>query len=103
MDGKRNRLGPKDFNEIFQLLIETGAEMKEIEAASWTKTVVLSRYIDSLEAGIYSSTWLLMPNKLTQAAADLRKWAIDQFGSLERSFIVLRKFIWQRFEWVGNK
>jgi ubiquinone/menaquinone biosynthesis C-methylase UbiE len=103
MEGERDHPGTKDFDEIFQLLIESGAEMKEIEAASWSKTILLSEYIDSLEAGIYSSTWLLTSNELAQAAADLRKWSIDHFGSLERSFIVPRKFIWQRFEWMGNK
>lgn len=98
-----DRPGTRDFNEIFQLLTETGATMTEIEAASWSKTIQISEYIDSLEAGIYSSTWSLTPAELAEAATSLRKWAIEHFGDLERSFTLPRKFIWKKFEWVGNQ
>ena len=95
-------LDTRDENEIFQVLSETGATMMEIEAASWSKTIQISEYIDSLEAGIYSSTWLLTPSELSEAAASLREWATEHFGGLEGSVTVPRKFIWKKFEWAGN-
>lgn len=91
------RPGPRDFDPILARLQEMGAELDEIPVAEWTTTHRIDRYLTHLEAGIFSATWGVPPEVLRHAVQDLRLWAVEQFGSLEREFSVPRKFIWGRF------
>ena len=91
--------GVRDFDELFRILRNSGAEMDEIIAAEWVMEFSLESYLNSLEKGIYSSTWRVPPEVLPQCVSELRAWARSEFGPLDRTYPIQRGFVWQRFRW----
>lgn len=96
---KAEQPGVRDFNEMFRILEHSGALLDEIMAAEWVTKFNPANYIDSLEKGIYSSTWRVPADILPECVAELRSWAKNEFGSLDRTYQVKRGFVWQRFCW----
>jgi len=96
---KAEQPGVQDFDEMFRILERSGANMDEIMVAEWAAEYNVATYIDSLEKGIYSSTWRVPPEILPEYVAELSAWARSEFGSLDRTYQVQRGFVWQRFRW----
>ena len=97
---KTEQPGVHDFEEMFRILKQSGADMDEIMATEWVSDFNLAGYIESLEKRIYSSTWRVPPEILPECVAELRAWARDEFGSLDKTYQVKRGFVWQRFRWL---
>ena len=91
--------GPRDFSEVVQVLTNGGAQMKEFEAAVWDYTFVPADYIQQIAEGTFSYSWKLDPELMPYCIAELKTWAIKEFGSLEVEFKLPKKFIWQIFRW----
>lgn len=91
--------GPREFSEVFQVMTEGGAEMEEIEAASWQYTFTPARYIQQIADGTFSYSWKLDPQYAPAYIAELRAWAGEQFGSLDAEFTLQKKFVWHIFRW----
>ena len=91
--------GVGDFDEMYRILENSGALADEIMAAEWTAEYNVGDYFDSLEKGIYSSTWRVAPEVLPECVAELRAWAKAEFGPLNETYQVRRAFVWQRFRW----
>jgi hypothetical protein len=91
--------GPREFGQILQTLTDSGALVEVIEAAAWNYSFTPSQYIQQLSEGTYSSSWRLEPHLMPSCIAELRSWAVEQFGSLEAEFTLSKKFIWHVFRW----
>jgi ubiquinone/menaquinone biosynthesis C-methylase UbiE len=91
--------GPRDFNQVSEILIASGARSEEIEAAAWEYTFSPAHYIQQLANGTFSYSWRLDPQFMPACIADLRSWTTERFGSLDVEFILPKKFIWQIFRW----
>ncbi len=85
--------------KIRAALTASGAKMAEAIAASWEETIDISKHLDQLAHGIYSSTWRVPAERLPEYLEELRSWARQEFGGLEQVFTCPHSFIWQKFSW----
>ena len=91
--------GLRDISRATRILLDTGAQMEEIEAAAWEYIFCPAVYIQQIEDGTFSYSWRLDPELMPDCIAELRTWAIERFGSLEVEFTLPKKFIWQIYYW----
>jgi len=91
--------GTRDFEDVKGALFEMGAEMEERTVGEWTTARTLARHLETIEHRTWSATWLVPDEFFPQCLAELRQWAVGEYGSLNREFIVPHKFIWQKFWW----
>jgi len=91
--------GARDFEDVKKELFALGAAMDEWAVGEWATTRTLAGHIETIEHRTWSSTWGVPDDFFPQCLAELRAWAVSEYGSLEREFTTPRKFIWQRFQW----
>lgn len=91
--------GARDFDDVNATLFEMGAMMDEAAVGDWTTTRSLARHLESIEHRTWSSTWLVPDDFFPQCLAELREWAIREWGGLDREFTTPHQFIWQIFRW----
>ncbi|HEX9029645.1 MAG TPA: class I SAM-dependent methyltransferase [Anaerolineales bacterium] len=94
-----SRPGIQELDALKKALLASGASLEEWVAAEWTTEGHIGRYIDFLEQRIFSSTWQIPDEVLQPAIAELRQWALQEFGSLDKPLPMQRVFIWQRYRW----
>jgi ubiquinone/menaquinone biosynthesis C-methylase UbiE len=91
--------GARDFSDLKDQLLQTGAAYREQDVGQWTTTRTLARQLETIE----HRTWLLGGGEPGGALADclgqLRSWALAEFGALDQVHSVPHRFIWQCFEW----
>jgi ubiquinone/menaquinone biosynthesis C-methylase UbiE len=92
--------GARDFDDVKAALFQMGAVMDEWSVGEWTTARTIARQIETIEHRTWSSTWAVPDDFFPQSLAELREWALREYGSLEREFVVPHKFIWQRFRWL---
>jgi SAM-dependent methyltransferase len=91
--------GARDFDDVKAALLAMGTVMDEWSVGEWQTTRTLARHIETIEHRTWSSTWNVPGDFFPQCLAELRAWAVGEYGSLEREFTVPHKFVWQRFRW----
>jgi len=91
--------GVRDFEDVKKELSAMGADMDEWSVGEWATTRTLARHVETIEHRTWSSTWDIPDDFFPQCLAELRAWAINEYGSLDREFTTPRRFIWQRFRW----
>jgi SAM-dependent methyltransferase len=94
-----HRPGAGDFEEIKSELFAMGAAMDEWSAGEWETRRTIAHHIETIEHRTWSSTWGVPDDFFPQCLAELRAWAVSQFGALDREFVAPRRFVWQRFRW----
>jgi SAM-dependent methyltransferase len=95
----RSRVGAIE-GEIETELIRRGAtvEVREIEPVMTYTTP--REEIQMIESRVWSSTWHMPDQVLTEIVAELRASALAVFGSLDQQIEVPQTFTWRRFAWV---
>jgi ubiquinone/menaquinone biosynthesis C-methylase UbiE len=91
--------GTHDFEDIKAELLANGPRFDEVMVGSWTTTRTLARNLEAIEHRTWSSTWNLPDDFFAACLAELRAWAIAEYGDLDREFATPHRFVWQRFEW----
>jgi SAM-dependent methyltransferase len=91
--------GVQDFADVKRELFAMGATLNEWTVGDWTTTRTLTAHIETIEHRTWSSTWAVPDDFFPHCLAELRAWAEQEYGSLEREFTTPRKFVWQRFKW----
>jgi SAM-dependent methyltransferase len=91
--------GAHDLTDVTHALIETGAHMEMRWAGEWTTTRTLARHLETIEHRTWSATWHVPEGFFPGCLDELRAWALDQWGSLDREFTTPHRFLWQRFTW----
>jgi SAM-dependent methyltransferase len=94
------RPGGGDFEEIKVELVALGAVMDEWTVGEWEMRRTVAHHIETIEHRTWSSTWGVPDDFFPQCLAELRAWAVAQFGSLDEAFVAPRRFVWQRFRWA---
>ena len=80
-------------------LLASGATYREWQGAAWQAAFTPARFIDYLEAGVYSSSFSLSPADLHACAEELRSWTVERYGPLDQEFTSPRTFIWRSYDW----
>ncbi len=91
--------GARDFADVKAELIAMGAKCDERLVGEWSATRTLLRHLETIEHRTWSSTWNVPDGFFAVCLAELRAWAANEYGPLEREFTVPHRFIWQRFRW----
>lgn len=99
--GVANQPGAHDFSDVDAHLRVSGAVMEERAVGGWTSTRALTQHIESIEHRTWSSSWDVPEHFFAECLAELRAWAVKEFGSLEREFTVAHKFVWQCYRWTS--
>jgi SAM-dependent methyltransferase len=93
---------PHEFDDIKANLLASGAVMEERFVGEWTVTRTLNRMLESVEHRTWSTTWSVPDDFFAACLTDLRQWAVTTFGSLDTTFEVPHRFVWQRFAWPSG-
>ena len=91
--------GAHDFADISAALLAGGPRYDEVTVGVWETTRTLARNLEAIEHRTWSSTWNLPDAFFVACLADLRAWALAEYGALDREFVTSHRFIWQRFTW----
>lgn len=89
--------------KIRAALTASGAKMTEVIAARWEESFDISKHLDQLAQGMYSSTWRVPPEQLPEYMEELRSWARQEFGGLGQVYTCPHSFIWQKFSWNSSR
>ncbi len=91
--------GTHDFEDIKAALLADAPRYDEVTVGEWDTTRTLARNLEAIEHRTWSSTWNLPDAFFAACLADLRAWALAEYGALDREFVTPHRFIWQRFAW----
>lgn len=92
--------GVRDFDDVKAALIEMGAAVDERAVGEWNSTRALAKHIETIEHRTWSSTWHVPDDFFPKCLAELRAWAVEQWGGLDREFVTPHRFVWQTFHWA---
>ena len=98
---KDARPGVRQGEVLDDYLRSLGAQISSWVAAEWETLASPAEAIRELEAGVYSSTWHLPPDKLHACGASLRRWARQEYGDLEQPLRTAMSFTWKLAKWRG--
>jgi len=91
--------GARDFSDLKYQLLQTGANCREQDVGQWSTTRTLARQLETIE----HRTWLPGAGEtrgaLAGCLAQLRAWAVAEFGALDQARSVPHRFVWQSFQW----
>jgi SAM-dependent methyltransferase len=91
--------GARDFGDVKQFLLDSGATMEERFAGEWQVTRTVGHALETIEHRTWSSTWEVPDHFFPECLAELRAWALAEFGPPEAAFTATHKFCWQAFRW----
>ena len=91
--------GVQDFEQFKDYLLQTGAHYERIPVADYVTNTSIAEHIQDLENGIYSSTWRVPAGVMAACIAELRRWALAEYGNLDQELEIPRQFIWDQFHW----
>jgi SAM-dependent methyltransferase len=98
---KDPRPGVRQGDVLDAYLQSLGAQISSWDAAEWETLTSPAEAIRELDAGFYSSTWHLSPEKLHECGAALRQWAWDEYGDLEQPIRTTMRFTWKLAQWTA--
>ena len=91
--------GTHDFGDIKAALLVDRPRFDEVMVGEWTTSRTLARNLEAIEHRTWSSTWDLPASFFEGCLAELRAWAVAEYGGLERALVTPHRFVWQRFIW----
>lgn len=83
--------------EVEAALAETHAQVEERQTRSWSTRVTLAQDIEGVEQRLWSNLWSVPDDALADAVAELRRYAVERFGSLNVEVESEQEFMWKRF------
>lgn len=91
--------GARDFDDLRAELAQTGAAYAERTVGRWSTTRTLARQLETIEHRTWAPGAGETDAALSDGLAQLRLWAVAEFGALDQTHSVPHRFVWQRFAW----
>jgi SAM-dependent methyltransferase len=91
--------GARDFSDLKIELTRAGAVYEERVVGAWTANRTLARHLETIEHRTWSPGAGVPENAYASCLAQLRSWALEEFGALDREYSVPHRFVWQCFAW----
>jgi ubiquinone/menaquinone biosynthesis C-methylase UbiE len=88
------RPGAKSEEEVLEALRNFDQNARVVAAAEWDVAEVPAQILAELDRQIFSETWMLPRVVLDQVMPQLRGWAEEKFGALERGVQIHHTFRW---------
>jgi SAM-dependent methyltransferase len=98
---ERLQPGMHDFEDVQRAVAAMGAAAEEHTVGEWQTTRSVARHIESIEHRTWSATWAVPDTLFPECLGELRAWAVEQWGGLDREFTTPHTFVWHRFQWQG--
>lgn len=93
------RPGLWKFEDAAPLFEAAGARGEKIVAAEWVTSRAPRQALDDLERRHFSATWMAPDEVFPAILAEVRRWALAEFGDLDAAADEPRKFIWMVWRW----
>jgi len=87
-------------DEVRQALLASGARVEERRTQGWSTHMTLAADIDGVSNRLWSNLWSVPDDALADGVAELRRYAIQRFGSTDVAVEGEQHFVWQRFTWA---
>ena len=94
--------GARDFGDVKRFLLDSGATVEERFVGEWQVTRTVAHALETIEHRTWSSTWEVPDDFFPECLAELRAWALREFGPPETTFTATHKFCWQLFRWSAG-
>jgi ubiquinone/menaquinone biosynthesis C-methylase UbiE len=96
---KRRKDFLDQYTQIHQTLVQSGANYKEITAATWNRVTSANETLENLKHQVASHSWNLPDAEYFEAVEATRAWAYEHIPEPGKLYEDPRKFIWQRYQW----
>ena len=81
---------------------ELGASMRPLPVLTDVEAQPLSVFLDGIERNRYSWTWRIPPEDLSRVAPEVRAWARERFGPLDRTPAHRFELAWRAYDLPGT-
>lgn len=88
------RPGVQTEEEIIQELAKWGHPPRIVDVVEWTEPATPAEILAEIDQQIHSETWMIPRAVLDAVMPDLRAWAEDHFGDLNRAILSPYHFRW---------
>lgn len=95
---KALRPGADRLASVDEELEATAARIRELPPLIDRRLVVPGEFIDMVERGWYSFTWSLPDEDVRAASAEVREWARERYGSLDRPVENEYEVVWRAYD-----
>jgi len=95
------RPGTHDFDDVQRALVDMGAATEERRVGQWESARTGEQHLETIEHRTWSGAWDVPDGLFSESLAELRAWAVAQWGSLDQEFTTPHTFVWHRFQWQG--
>ena len=80
------RPGARDDKELLKALTTMGAKVTLVEVVRYPRTYVVREIIEGIASRTYSHTWDVPDEVMGQSLEELRSWARNEYGDMDRKF-----------------
>jgi ubiquinone/menaquinone biosynthesis C-methylase UbiE len=88
------RPGAQSEEEIFQELVKWGATPRVLNVLDWSEPTTPGQILEELDRQIFSETWMIPRPVMDAVMPQLRAWAEQKYGNLNREIISPFNFRW---------
>jgi ubiquinone/menaquinone biosynthesis C-methylase UbiE len=88
------RPGAQNEQEYFAELSKWDAQLRVIDVGEWTEIDRPAQVLAEIDGQIHSETWSIPRPVMDEVMPELRAWALDQYGDLDREFLARFRFRW---------
>lgn len=80
------RPGAKDEKELHEALTSMGADVRQVEVVRYPRTYVIRELIERIAERTHSHTWDVPDDIMEKSLDELKAWALNEYGSLDKVF-----------------
>jgi SAM-dependent methyltransferase len=90
-----------DVETLDSVMAELGASARQLPTLTDVEHQPLSVFLDGIERNRYSWTWRVPPSELARVTPEVRAWAEERFGPLDRSPTHRFELSWRAYDLPG--
>jgi SAM-dependent methyltransferase len=87
-----------DTGTLDRAMSELGTSPRPLPVLTDVEAQPLSSFIDGIERNRYSWTWRVEPEKLARVVPEVRAWAVERFGPLDRTPVHRFELAWRAYD-----
>jgi SAM-dependent methyltransferase len=91
------------FDELDEAMASSSATARALPTIRGAGTENLGGFVDAIEEGRWSWTWPVPEATRVRAARELRAWAEERFGPLDRPRRYEREMVWRAYDLPGRR
>jgi hypothetical protein len=91
-------LDPRDVERLDRAFAHHGARPRELPSIPERHHQSLGEFIDQMDEGLHSWTWEVEDRIRRDAVAEVRRWALERFGSLDPSSARRSVLEWRAYD-----